>query len=269
MIRLYTERFVTLTHYMLVLQVSTAPYAPGTVQAVGLLKNPEIAAACAHLKEVFIDLDMPMCKKHLQTLVDGFERGEKWTPDHVKGVVSILYASLMGELEGRLFLGIGLTGAEAWKSEANFFGPTVRDKFQQSLTYDIEECARCFALERSTAAAFHALRCLEAGIRALSRSLRIPDPTKASERSWAKCLKSVKDATDAKWPTNSDRMAGDGQFFDDAYAALAAMQNPWRNATMHLDQKYTQEEARHIIEIVRGFMTRVANRMDENGSPLA
>ena len=30
---------------------------------------------------------------------------------------------------------------------------------------------------------------------------------------------------------------GDGQTFDEMYATLAAMQNPWRNATMHLDQK--------------------------------
>jgi len=35
------------------------------------------------------------------------------------------------------------------------------------------------------------------------------------------------------------------------------MQNPWRNATMHLDQKFTDEEARHIFEIVKGFMRKL------------
>lgn len=64
-------------------------------------------------------------------------------------------------------------------------------------------------------------------------------------------------------------MSDDGEFFDNAYAALAAMQNPWRNATMHLDQQYTQEEARNILEIVRGFMRRLASRMDEDGKSFA
>jgi hypothetical protein len=45
------------------------------------------------------------------------------------------------------------------------------------------------------------------------------------------------------------------------------MQNPYRNATMHLDQKYTEEEAKHIFEIVKGSMRKLASRCDENGDP--
>jgi hypothetical protein len=60
-----------------------------------------------------------------------------------------------------------------------------------------------------------------------------------------------------------------GSFFDNAYAALAAMQNPWRNATMHLDQKYTADEADHMFGAVRGFMKKVASRCDEQGQPVA
>ena len=50
---------------------------------------------------------------------------------------------------------------------------------------------------------------------------------------------------------------------------ISRFHNPWRNAIMHLDQKYTLEEARHIFEIVGGFMRKLASRMDENGLPLA
>ena len=57
--------------------------------------------------------------------------------------------------------------------------------------------------------------------------------------------------------------------FDEAYGALAGMQNPYRNSTMHLDDKYTPDEARHIFEVVKGFMARLAVRMDEQGAPLA
>ncbi len=56
---------------------------------------------------------------------------------------------------------------------------------------------------------------------------------------------------------------------EETYAALAATQNPYRNATMHLDHKYTEDEAQNLFEIVKGFMNRIADRMDENGDPKA
>jgi hypothetical protein len=38
---------------------------------------------------------------------------------------------------------------------------------------------------------------------------------------------------------------------------------------MHLDQKYTEPEAKDISDVVRAFMSRVAKRCDENGLPPA
>jgi hypothetical protein len=186
--------------------------------------------------------------------------------------LSLLTSELIGrasaELSSKNVLIVSSAKTEYLSQSRAIFGDDVTKKFPL-LIYDIEETGKCYALERSTACAFHSIRCLEASIRALSRCLQIPDPTKAHERSWAKLLSALKAAIDKKWPSNSDRMSGDGEFFDNAYAALAGLQNPWRNATMHLDQKYTLEEAKHILEVVRGFMMRLANRMDENGLPLA
>ena len=146
------------------------------------------------------------------------------------------------------------------------FGNIVTTSFP-SITYDINESAKCLALARTTASAFHSIRCLEAAIRAISRCLRIPDPTKAADRNWGKMLDLVKQALLRHWPTSSDRLYGDGQIFDELYASLASIQNPWRNATMHLDQKYTGEEAKDIFYTVGGLMKRVASRCDEEGEP--
>jgi hypothetical protein len=137
------------------------------------------------------------------------------------------------------------------------------------IEYEVEECSKCLALGRSTASAFHSIRCLEAGIRAISRCLSIPDPARASDRNWGQMLNAIKTEIDRRWPGSSTRMSGDGEFFDSAYAALAAMQNPWRNATMHLDQKYTPDEAMHVMHVVMGFMRKLAFRMDENGEQKA
>jgi len=178
-----------------------------------------------------------------------------------------LYDRLYDEMQERVFLAIPPQEAELFENPSKGWENVVK-QFPGAV-YDIEEAARCLALDRSTASAFHGIRCLEAAIRALARCLGIPDPTRAVERNWGKALDAIKNVIDRRWPTSTQKLTGDGQLFDSAYAALAAMQNPWRNATMHLDQKYTPEEARHIFEIVKGFMARLASRMDENGDPKA
>jgi hypothetical protein len=170
------------------------------------------------------------------------------------------------ELRGRKFFALRPEDGKLF-DDPLIFGPEGSGAFGEA-TYEMTEAAKCLALHRSTASAFHSIRCLEAGIRALSRCLQISDPTRASDRNWGAMLKALKGKIDERWPGSSMRLTGDGEFFDNAYAALAAMQNPWRNATMHLDQKYTAEEARHIFEVVKGFMSKIANRMDESGRPL-
>ena len=38
---------------------------------------------------------------------------------------------------------------------------------------------------------------------------------------------------------------------------------------MHVENKYTDDEAKHIFIAVKGFMTKLASRMDEKGEPKA
>jgi hypothetical protein len=172
------------------------------------------------------------------------------------------------EIEAVCFLSLSPHEAAYFYPQTPLFGVDVQAKFP-SAAFEIEEAAKCYALGRGTASAFHSIRGLEAAIRSIARCLGIPDPTKAHGRNWGAMLGTVRTAIEQRWPTSSDRLAGDGQFFDEAYAALAAIRNPWRNATMHLDQKYTTEEARYIFEVVGGFMRKLASRCDEDGEPKA
>jgi hypothetical protein len=148
------------------------------------------------------------------------------------------------------------------------FGQEVADKFP-SLEYEISETGKCLALGRSTASVFHSIRCLEASIRALARCLRLPDPTTGAERNWNTVLTKIKNEMDRRWPKSADRMSGDGQFFEESYAALAAIRNPWRNTTMHLDQVYTEQDAKDLFNVVGAFMRQLSDRMDESGDPVA
>jgi len=52
-------------------------------------------------------------------------------------------------------------------------------------------------------------------------------------------------------------MSGDAYIFAKLYGAIAAMQNPYRNETMHLDAKYTAPEALHIFRTSEGLMQKI------------
>ena len=148
------------------------------------------------------------------------------------------------------------------------FGFDFAEKFV-SASYDLDEAAQCIAFARSTAAVFHLMRVMEVGIKALAACLGAPDPTRPSDRNWAFLMRGIKDGIDAKWPTQNLRLSGDAPVFEGLYASLDAVKNPWRNATMHVENKYTEDEAQHIFYAVRGFMKKLASRMDERGEPKA
>jgi hypothetical protein len=192
----------------------------------------------------------------------------KLTYDSLSQRAKAIDEILRTELSDAYIFALGVK-ADYFEPNEPLFGQVVSLQFP-SVIDEISEAGKCYSLGRSTASAFHSIRCLEAGIRALSRCLAIPDPTRGQERSWGAMLTQIKREIDRRWiPGSNARLSGDGEFFDNAYAALAAMQNPWRNATMHLDQKYTEEEAKHVLDVVKGFMRILASRMDENGLPIA
>jgi hypothetical protein len=134
---------------------------------------------------------------------------------------------MLAELQGRFYDDIGATYLLSlnlheqglFEPKNPLFGVDVANGFS-SLKYEIDEMGKCLALSRSTAAAFHAIRCLEGGITAISRCLGIPDPTRGIGRSWRNLLAAIKAEIDRKWP-RGNRMHGDGQIFEELYAALA------------------------------------------------
>lgn len=158
--------------------------------------------------------------------------------------------------------------ADCYEQKEPLFGILVNAQFP-SISYDIEQSGKCYACELDTASVFHSVRTLEAVMRAIARCLKIPDPTKAKDRNWTEALKPINAEITARWPNSTSKLSGDGKEFDEIYASLVAIQNPYRNSTMHLDKKYTAAEALYLLKMVEGLILRVSERMDENGLPLA
>jgi len=234
------------------------------VEQTARLKLTGSAASARNIAKIFHDRPV------LDDQIVGGEKSAK-----IDNLFVVQLIPLINELDGRWLEEIAAVkmvlipfDKSEWLRSNSQFSALVRKQFP-CLAYELDEAQQCYALDRSTACAFHSIRSLEAGIRAISRSLGIPDPTKGAQRSWAKLLEAIKAEIDKRWPRTSDRFSGDGKTFEGFYAPLAAMQNPYRNNTMHLDEKYTEKEAKQIMDIVAGFLHSVATRCDEDGKPLA
>ena len=119
-------------------------------------------------------------------------------------------------------------------------------------------------LGRYSACIFHLMRAMEIALRAVNICLGAPSVLIGSEKNWGTILKRMRDARDAKAKNWKEK-----DIFAEIYALLDAVKDAWRNATMHVENKYNEEEAVHIFILVRGFMQKIAYRMDESGLPLA
>ncbi len=141
--------------------------------------------------------------------------------------------------------------------------------FFPNTAFELEEAAKCIAFGRHTASVFHAMRMLELGIKAISKRLGIPDPTKAAERNWAFILKEIKTQIDSQWPAQTRMPGTEGAKFDALYASLDAAKNPWRNATMHVENTYALHEALHILRCSGFFMKQLMTLADEQGNDIS
>ena len=51
--------------------------------------------------------------------------------------------------------------------------------------------------------------------------------------------------------------------------SLIAIKDGCRDDTMHVESTYTEDEANLLFALTKGFMQKVASRLDENGRPFA
>lgn len=179
------------------------------------------------------------------------------------------------DIESRLRDELGLVRLFALNDQESFallpghvlVGQVVADRFP-SLSFEMNEAAKCQVLSRSTACAFHSMRATEVAVRALARFLNIPDPLKPAERNWRFVLSAIRIAITARYPASQCLPGSEGARIEGIYATLDAIKNPWRNATMHTEVTYQPYEAAQILQCVNVFLTNLAAICDENGAPI-
>jgi hypothetical protein len=172
-----------------------------------------------------------------------------------------LQGRLDDEMEAAVYL--SLLPSEAWLYDnPDPFGGNVTAAFP-STRYDIEEAAKCIALERGTAAVFHLMRVMEVGLRQLAVSLNAPTLDPARNPSWDSILRKCRLELEKPLKDRAREWQAHEQFFSEATAHLMAVKDAWRNPTMHVDAVYDGERAMKVWSSVRVLMAHLAERLHE------
>lgn len=250
--------------------ISLVQHMPGTAQ-MSIMHDSNLTSTIQNLERVesvIQPLALPVTKLTIRDAKRDIRQAKNLKFIECGQLLLSASQTLGRELESANIYALDLRRSEFYEPPEALFGTQVADKFP-SIGNEISSAGQCYACGLPTAFAFHALRAMEAGLRATSKCLGIPDPTTGAGRNWGNIQKNIKAAIDSKWPKSSDRLTGDGKDFEAIYGALVGMTNPYRNETMHLSSNYPDAEAIHIFELVKGLMQKIASRMDENGEPNA
>ncbi len=124
-----------------------------------------------------------------------------------------------------------------------------------SAEYDIDEAGACFALERYTAAVMHAMRALEPVLTALALEVGV-----TAGANWNKVLNDIEAAI--RKPEQR-REPADEAWLNGLAAHFRFIKNGFRNSAMHAHSRYSENEARQIIDHTRDFMRDAATRLRE------
>ncbi len=137
------------------------------------------------------------------------------------------------------------------------FGDEVSQAFPSAII-EIEEAAKCLALERPTACVFHLMRTVETALKVLAKTLSIPYAP-----SWEGYLGQIATQIEIKWPKRTPKQKREHAFYSEAHAHLSSLKIAWRNPTMHVVKSYTLEQSEEISGSVRTFMRHLATKLKE------
>jgi hypothetical protein len=132
------------------------------------------------------------------------------------------------------------------------FGSEFADKFPQAIP-DMEDAAKCLAFDQGTAAVYHLMRVMEHGLKAIGTMLDIPYAP-----SWEAYLRQIRKKCDEPRTEKDDAWRMQESFFRDVESDLTGVKIVWRNPTMHVQRRFSVQEAEEIFAAVRAFMKRIA-----------
>ena len=170
-------------------------------------------------------------------------------------------ARLKDELSLATVLVIERDRQEYFGGAAAMFGQEVADKLPSAIS-DIEDAGKCLACGHGTATVFHSMRVMEAALQSLARLLGIPYAP-----SWESYIKQIETKINEKHKRKTVKWKRDEAFFREILGNLQTIKISWRNPTMHIVRRYSEDEAEEVFTAVRSFVKRLASRLPDPPKP--
>ncbi len=230
-------------------------------KSVWAMENAESKLSDAHRNDILgrlglahqytEELQLPVTRKRIDRLGQQLHV-DQCTYGDVVGSIRDIVGRFTDELENTLLFHIPTDKQQFLENARKEMGEGIIEKFPE-IMFDIEEAGKCLALERGTACVFHLMRIMEAGLRAVAGKLGIDV---LANRTWDAMLKKIKLANEQQH--SRDEWT---DFYTEIVAKGYAVKDAWRNNTMHIENKYTLEEAEDIFRAVRGFFRHISTRL--------
>lgn len=174
--------------------------------------------------------------------------------------ITQLQSRFRDELEDLFFLHVSPSLADGL-GEAPPFGETVDQAFPGA-SMEIRDAARCLALGQGTASVFHCMRALEPALRALGAEFGVE---MLESDNWNSVLNDIQTAVrDRENSKRRPHWKEDEPYYMEACTHFFIIKNAWRNHTMHLKLRFTEQEALRVYEHTRTFMQHLATRLSED-----
>lgn len=188
------------------------------------------------------------------------KRSFEWLQSQVRAIERLANK----EFKGKVFLYVPAERAKFFprRDDQHIFGESVSAAFPSAI-YDVSESGVCLALDRGTACVFHLMRVLEIGLTVLGNQFGVS----LAHTNWGPAVEQIESKIrdmhkDPAWKALPD-CKEQQEFYSQAASHFGILKDAWRNFTMHVRGKYTEDEAERIFENVKGFMQKLADRLHE------
>ena len=232
----------------------------GRLSAADMARAPELFRL---LHDALVTLGAEVTAIAVQSLLDKFSNEKE------NGILIEQLRDSLKEIDGRLkdelslatVLVIERERRKYYGGSSSMFGQEVADKLPSAIT-DIEDAGKCLACGHGTATVFHSMRVMEAALKSLATLLGIQYAP-----SWESYIKQIEAKINEKHNIKSAKWKRDEAFFREILGNLQTIKISWRNPTMHIVRRYSEDEAEEIFIAVRSLVKRLASRLPNPPKP--
>jgi hypothetical protein len=163
------------------------------------------------------------------------------------------------ELSQRLLYAVATEKAEYcdpnWLTDTQIFSafPEAFAEFQRA--------GYCYAFDECTASVFHLMRVIDSGLRLVCKSLG----QTYDNRNWDGIGKKIEAEMSKKYQDRTEDWRKSEPFYSEVLTDIRAISRAHRNPALHdIDRKYSDADAKYLIEFTKAFMVHLAkNGMKE------